>query len=98
MFHRMPLISATAVVTTALLILVGVLLALSFSPPGTAHAQTPKDPPMVSIESVEPSDVVEEGSSVRVTLRLSRPLDSDDDDRAMCYHGVSENDQEEVEI
>ena len=108
MFHRMPLISATAVFTTAFIFLLTVLFASSLSSPGTAQAQvnrasafsqdalernlkvgspvsatdpeidygfsaTNHDMPEVSIYAVMP-EVAEEGRSITVTLKLSRPL------------------------
>ena len=82
MFHRAPLISPAAVLTTALVILVGVLLALSLSPPSTAHADH-GGPPKVKIKAVMP-EVGEEGSDVTVTLKLSRPLTADE---KYCYSG-----------
>ena len=82
MFHRVPFISPTAVATTALVILLGLLFALSLSPPGTAHADH-SDRPTVSIKAVMP-EVGEEGRDVTVTLKLSRPLT---DDEEWCYPG-----------
>ena len=80
MFHRMPLISATAVFTTAFIFLLTVLFASSLSSPGTAQASH-SDPPEVSIVDLSP-EVGEEGGHVRVTLRLSRQLTQDE---KFCY-------------
>ena len=60
MFHRMPLISATAVFTTALIFLLTVLFASSLSSPGTAHASHGSSLPEVSIASITP-EIGEEG-------------------------------------
>ena len=59
MFHRVPSFSPAAVAATALIILFGVLFALSLSPPDTAHADH-SDRPTVSIKAVMP-EVGEEG-------------------------------------
>ena len=85
MFHRAPIISPAAVLTTALILLVGVLLALSLSPPSTANADHGGSLPQVSIVSITP-EVGEEGGSLRVTLKLSRPLTADE---KWCYPSVA---------
>ena len=81
MFHRAPFISPTAAAATALILLVGVLFALSFSPPGTAHAAHGGSLPEVKIKAVMP-EVGEEGSTVTITLKLNRELS---DDEKWCY-------------
>ena len=92
MFHRVPFISPTAAVATTLILLFGVMFALSSSPPGTAHADH-SSPPTVKIKAVMP-EVGEEGSRVTVTLKLSRPLTADEQ---YCYQGtVSEGHNGEV--
>ena len=84
MFHRVPFISQAAVLTTALVILLGLLLALSHSATGTAHADH-SGMPEVSIASITP-EVGEEGSRLRVLLELSRPLTADEN---WCYPSVA---------
>ena len=84
MFHRSPTISARSLAVAAVILLVGVLFALSLSPPGTAHASH-SGLPEVSIKAVMP-EVGEEGRKVTVTLKLSRPLT---DDEEWCYPGTS---------
>ena len=85
MFHRAPFISPKAVVTTALILLVGVLLAFSLSAPqGTAHADH-SGRPYLEIKSIMP-EVGEEGRSLTVTLELSRQLTEDEE---FCYPASS---------
>ena len=85
MFHRPPFASLPAVLTIALILVMGVLLVPSLSsfssPQGTAHADH-SSRPTVSIKAVMP-EVGEEGSTVTVTLKLSRQLT---DDEKFCYH------------
>ncbi len=80
MFHRVPFISPTAAAATALIVLFGVVFALSLSPPDTAHADHGSRP-TVSIAGIEP-EVGEEGRDLTVILRLSRPLTADE---KFCY-------------
>ena len=80
MFHRVPFISPTSVVTAAVILVLAALLASSLSSPGTAHADHP-DLPEVSITSITP-EIGEEGGRLRVTLQLSRPLTADE---KWCY-------------
>ena len=84
MFHRVRSISFMAVITTALIFLLVALFASSLSSPGTAHADHPDGRPTVSIKSIMP-EVGEEGRSVTVTLKLSRPLTNDE---KYCYNAV----------
>ena len=99
MFHLAPSISAAAVVLAAV-ILVLAALSLGSSLHGTAHAQE-QDPhpdpagPVVRIESVTnvESDIVREGTSLSVTLRLDRAPTAADVN-AKCYHGAGEDDDE----
>ncbi len=92
MFHPVPFISPTAAVATTLILLFGVMFALSFSPPGTAHADH-SSPPTVKIKAVMP-EVGEEGSYVTVTLQLSRQLTADEQ---YCYlNGTSQPSTGEV--
>ena len=120
MFHRVPFISPTSVVTAAVTLVLATLFALSLSSPGAAHAEdnsqaaldqetlesrgdisfpvSAKEPdagyrfssqgtdlPEVSIYAVMP-EVGEEGRSVTVTLKLSRPLRADE---KFCYPSSS---------
>ena len=82
MFHRVPFISPTSVVSAAVILVLAALFALSLSSPGAALADH-SDRPTVSIKAVMP-EVGEEGSYVTVTLKLSRPLT---DDEEWCYPG-----------
>ena len=82
MFHRVPFIFPTSVVTAAVILVLAALFALSLSSPGTAHASH-SSPPTVSILSITP-EVGEEGRNLRVTLQLSRPLTEDE---KYCYPG-----------
>ena len=86
MFHRAPFISAAAVATTALIILLGLLFALSLSSPGMVHASH-SGMPEVSITGITP-EIGEEDRRLRVTLKLSRPLTEDE---KFCYSGRAED-------
>ena len=92
MFHRVPFISARSVAVAAV-ILVLAAISLGSSLHGTAHAGHGSSPPEVRIKAVMP-EVGEEGSSVTVTLKLSRQLTEDEQ---FCYNGsVSGGHNDEV--
>ena len=83
MFHRLSF-SAFAVLLLAVTAGLAALFSSSLASPGTAHASH-SGLPEVSIKAVMP-EVGEEGRSVTVTLKLSRPLT---DDEEWCYPGTS---------
>ena len=93
MFHRVPFISPTSVVTAAVILVLAALFALSLSSPGTAHASH-SSPPTVSILSITP-EVGEEDRNLRVTLQLSRPLTEDEE---YCYDGRGPNEEPRDEV
>ena len=79
MFLRLPF-PALGALGLAMLVALVALFSSSLSSPGTAHADH-SSRPTVSIKAVMP-EVGEEGSTVTVTLKLSRQLT---DDEKFCY-------------
>ena len=80
MFLRLPF-AAFPALGVAILVALAALFSSSLASPGTAHADH-SSRPTVSIASITP-EVGEEGRSVTVTLKLSRPLT---DDEKYCYN------------